>query len=120
MDTITRIEQYQDQPQIDWYYYNYKDLKYYVDNIVTQTLDPETVIEAMFKDQVIDDYCPEKDLIFFQVPEEKVLTMYRRPATFYALKSGLYMCSASDYFNRISVILESASKWLVEYFEQNG
>ena len=120
MDTITIIEQYQDQPTIEWYYHNDQEIKFYVDNISTHSLDPETVIEAMFTDGIIDDYCPEKDLVFFQVPEEKLLTMHRRPATFYGLKSGLYMCSAADYFNHVSTILESASKWLVEYFEKNG
>ena len=120
MDTITIIEQYQENPQIDWYYHNDQELKFYVDNISTQTVVPETVINAMFADGIIEDYCQEKDLAFFHVPEGKVLTMHRRPATLYGLKSGLYMCSASDYFNHISTILESASKWLVEYFEQNG
>ena len=120
MDTITIIEKYQENPQIDWYYHNDQELKFYVDNISTQTVDPETVLNAMFSESVIDDYCPEKDLVFFQVPEEKVLTMHGRPATFYALKSGLYMCSARDYFNCVSPILEGASKCLIEYFEQNG
>lgn len=120
MYTITIIEQYQENPQVDWFYHNDQELKFYVDNVSTQTVDPKTVINAMFADDVIDDHCMEKDLIFFQVPEEKVLTMHHRPATFYGLKSGLYMCSAADYFNHISTILNSASKWLVEYFEQNG
>lgn len=120
MDTITIIEQYQDQSTVEWYYHNDQELKFYVDNIATQTVDPETVLNDMFSELEIDDYCPEKDLVFFQVPENKVLEMHRRPATFYGLKSGLYMCSARDYFNHVSTILEGATKWLIEYFEQNG
>lgn len=120
MDTITIIEQLNSEPQIEWWYHNGQELKFYMDGIATQTVYPETVLNAMFAESAIDDYCPEKDLVFFQVPENKVLTMHRRPATFYGLKSGLYMCSARDYFNHVSPILEGASKWLIEYFEQNG
>lgn len=121
MDIITTIEKYQDQPQIEWYYHNNQELKFYVDGITTQTVDPETVINAMFSESVIDDYCPEKDLVFFQVPENKVLEMHRRrPASLYGLKSGLYMCSARDYFNHVTPVLDMASKWLTEYFENNG
>lgn len=120
MDIITTIEQLNSEPQIEWWYHNDQELKFYVDNIATQTVDPETVLSAMFSESVIDDYCAEKDLVFFQVPENKVLEMHRRPATFYGLKSGLYMCSAQDYFNHVSTILDGATKWLIEYFEQNG
>lgn len=121
MDTITIIEQLNSEPQIEWYYHNNQELKLYVDNISTETVDPETVINAMFAESAIDDYCAEKDLVFFQVPENKVLEMHRRrPASLYPLKSGLYMCSVRDYFNQISPILEGAAKCLIEYFEQNG
>jgi hypothetical protein len=120
MDTIITVEQFLNQSTIEWYYHNDQELKFYVDNISTQTVDPETVLSTMFSESVIDDYCAEKDLVFFQVPENKVLEMHRRPATFYGLKSGLYMCSARDYFNHVLPILDGAAKWLIEYFEQNG